>query len=348
MNPFNGSFSFLVDQLPPNTPLRVNIYARNTRKRSPIQVELDAKTLRAAERRADSYSHSEGHPRGRKSSFFEELYGGYGRFRSKHLVVGLLVGTVAVAVIIAVILVVIATLRTRRARFEQSATSHSTNDDALMLRDKCGSGGSSGPTPNERRKSRSEIKETPFGEEMKAPAPPPAVAIVNEEYAPYDDDTSTRSDHQLIQNKLAAAAAAAVGGHEHQTFYHSLMKRAPPNYFDLDPSGSSSIGSGDAATLTNDSEPSFVIRNQLNSVEPKPDIIQTLYQRDNQRGHPKPASSTGEESIFDTISFGTINGSGTHTNTTATSNAYGLHEINSLDPLSSGTMLLTSDQISGE
>ncbi len=125
MNPLNGSFSFLVDALPPNTPLRVNIYARNARKRSPVAVELEARTLRAAERRIDyaqqggGEHHSGGGggdslaARGRKASFFEELYGGYGRFRSKHLVVGLLIGAVAVAVFVAILLIVIASIRSK-------------------------------------------------------------------------------------------------------------------------------------------------------------------------------------------------------------------------------------------
>ncbi|OTF81729.1 hypothetical protein BLA29_011162 [Euroglyphus maynei] len=100
MNPLlNGSFSFLVDELPPNTPLRLNIYAQNNRKRSIMQLELDAKTLRAAERRIDYEGHQGQHAaRGRKSysTFFEELYGGYGRFRNKHMVVGLMISTVTI------------------------------------------------------------------------------------------------------------------------------------------------------------------------------------------------------------------------------------------------------------
>nr|XP_046909544.1 uncharacterized protein LOC124491000 isoform X2 [Dermatophagoides farinae] len=124
MNPLlNGSFSFLVDELPSNTPLRVNIYAQNNRKRSIMQVELDAKTLRAAERRIDYEGHQGQHAaRGRKSysTFFEELYGGYGRFRNKHMVVGLMISTVAITVIIAIILITIAILRSRHHQQQQN------------------------------------------------------------------------------------------------------------------------------------------------------------------------------------------------------------------------------------
>ena len=158
MNPFNGSFSFLIDQLPANTPFRVNIYAQNSHlKRSPMAVEFDARTLRAAERRIDSQRNNinddetdddngdddaasigglgtslvhmvVGHARGRKSSFFEELYGGYGRFRSKHLVVGLMIGAVAVAVFVAILLIIIVRIKNKNNNQNQQ-----NNNNNLIL-----------------------------------------------------------------------------------------------------------------------------------------------------------------------------------------------------------------------
>uniref|UniRef100_A0A6P6XMC3 Uncharacterized protein LOC113789320 n=1 Tax=Dermatophagoides pteronyssinus TaxID=6956 RepID=A0A6P6XMC3_DERPT len=151
MNPLlNGSFSFLINDLPSNTPIRLNIYAQNNRKRSPIQIELQAKTLRAAERRIDFGEHHQSHDqhstistaRGsgngirKTSSFFDELFGGYGRFRNKHMVVGLIISTVIITVIIALILITIAILRSKYQQQQQQQNTryqgHHLNDEHLL------------------------------------------------------------------------------------------------------------------------------------------------------------------------------------------------------------------------
>lgn len=368
MNPFNSSFSFLVDQLPPNTPLRVNIYARNNQKRSPIQVELDAKTLRAAERRIDSYSHSEGHARGRKSSFFEELYGGYGRFRSKHLVVGLLVGTVAVAIFVAVVSILISTIRSKRDECQSMDLANNGNNEQCVMADDKPTLSTNNKESGDRRMSRQSliVKETTFSGEMIANKCSDGGGVgggknLYGDYGTYpgidgDDDTSMRSDHQLIQNQIQQSHVG-LSHYDQNKFYQTILKRAPPSYFDLDPSGSSSIGSGDGSVLVHDTDSDGAFVNMVNkrallapSSEPKPDIIQTtLYgQRDTDIHHQQ--TDQFEEAIFDTISFSTINsqvgatGGPTNTNT----GAYNLHNINQMDPMTSGTMLVTSDQISGK
>ncbi|KAI2801357.1 hypothetical protein BLOT_010907, partial [Blomia tropicalis] len=327
MNPFNGSFSFMIDQLPANTPLRLNIYAQNSKKRSPVFVELDARTQRAAERRIDfaqQGGEDVGHARGRKSSFFEELYGGYGRFRSKHLVVGLLIGAVAVAVFVAILLIIIATVRSKGNQHQQSIQSQDTRLTILGNDNKCKDGRGSlkrRHSNNRQSFSRSstqlnlteELKETTFGTgsnqekttittsvDMVSTVP---INAVYGEYGPYtlegDDDCSMRSDHQLIQASQSNATGTTNVGHNIETkYYQTLLKsqRAPPSYFELEQSiltdKTNNIGGGGAA-----GGHAFVNLIDTNG-EAKPDLIQTATIYSNQSNN-----DIKDGTIFDTISF---------------------------------------------
>lgn len=377
MNPFNGSFSFLVDSLPPNTPLRVNIYARNAQKRSPVEVELDARTLRAAERRID-YAQQGGDSsmtstgdtvaRGRKASFFEELYGGYGRFRSKHLVVGLLIGAVAVAVFVAILLIVIASIRNKT---DTRSSSRHLQAQETRLTSFDGSTGGKSQKSGIRKYSQSrdsvcqsatlhldDFKETTFitssnqdedalngqvmskschnGTQMHASTvdilPSGATGAAIYDYSHYgalcdgDDDSSMRSDHQLIQQNNNMLEG---GNCNNKSYYH--RSRGPPSYFDLEQS---------VAMSNSETAPRAFVNLISGSggggsvQEAKPDLIQTATIYSN-AGAKDPNSA-----IFDTISFENHRG-----HMTGGGESGGEAYLNELGP----TMIaVTGDQISGK
>ena len=321
MNPLNGSFSFLIDQLPPNTPLKVNIYAQNDHKRAANILELDAKTLRAAERRIDSASQEVGHARGRKSSFFEELYGGYGRLRSKHLIVGLLIGSVAVIVFVAVILIVMASIKSG-SRHERSSISGTNNGSGHGT---CGNDQVPGDIAlddtGSKRKAFTQtysrngsivlgtttVKESSFiqaGREDAKCALQSANYPSSQMYNEYnqtafslldaeEDVNSMRSDHQLLSS------------HAHQQvpnkFYTNVLRptqsgaiQAPPSYYELEQSIASS--------LTDSPAPPSAYVNLISSNEAKPDLIP------NSAGTLYPSSTAGQGvtldgHIFDTVTF---------------------------------------------
>lgn len=391
MNPFNGSFSFLVDALPPNTPLRVNIYAQNSRKRSPGEVELDARTLRAAERRIDYAQQGGGDSamtstgdtvaRGRKASFFEELYGGYGRFRSKHLVVGLLIGAVAVAVFVAILLIVIASIRnksdTRSSRHSQAQETRLTSFDGTT-----GAGAKQKMGARKCSQSRESIcqsatlhledfKESAFitssnedegalnggGDMLIKSCHNPtqmhsstvdilaggATGAAIYDYSHYgalcdgEDDSSMRSDHQLIQQTNMMEGNSNKNNSNcngSKSYYH--RSRGPPSYFDLEQS---------VALNSSDTAPRAFV-NLISSggggsvQEAKPDLIQTATIYSN-AGAKDPNSA-----IFDTISFENHRGhmTGTGECNDSGNEAY-LNEINEMGP----TMIaVTGEQISGK
>lgn len=122
VNPLNSNFAFLAENLPSNTPLKLNIYASNNRKRSLISVELYAKTLKPAQKLID-YKDSNNvkeQARGRKSSWlFEEFYSNYSRFRNKHIVLGFIISIITITVIIAIIFITISVLRSRNGQLGQ-------------------------------------------------------------------------------------------------------------------------------------------------------------------------------------------------------------------------------------
>lgn len=412
MNPLNGSFSFLVDALPPNTPLRVNIYARNARKRSPVAVELEARTLRAAERRIDyaqqggGEHHSGGGgggdslaARGRKASFFEELYGGYGRFRSKHLVVGLLIGAVAVAVFVAILLIVIASIRNKT---DTGGGRHLQGQETRLSSFDAGGGGGGGKQKMGRKMAGREsslrhsatlhledFKETAFmtttdeetGEALHGGTvvtcsgnaqskcsssqlhssttlqhdivPGGTAAAIYGDYAHYggldgDDDSSMRSDHQLIQqasNTLESSTAINSSNNSSNGsksyYHHHHRSRGPPSYFDLEQSV------GQSHHLTSDTSVPRAFVNLISSpvgsagtvgtavVEAKPDLIQTATIYSN-AGAKDPSSA-----IFDTISFESHHGTAPESATASAGTAY----LNELGP----TMIaVTGEQISGK
>lgn len=340
MNPFNGSFSFSIDQLPSNTPLRVNIYALNSRKRSPVQVELDTRTLTSAERRIESvdtdHHQQDPHqppPRERTSFFFDEFYSGYsGRFRNKHLVVGLIIATVALSIFLAIILIIIATVRKKSNSLQSRIQSVGTNGNSIELDgelkplDKKSSlkhKRTTGDNQTTKFPSSHNLKETVFisselnGAENKTVATDYGGTSL-QDYALYgqldggDDETSMRSDNQLIAHNNQYAQAHHYGGNPavvpntyyqpERAYYQTLLPghhcqstltvstsnngNGPPSYFELEPPSTSSVNSvGDNNPTSqsimddgSDGQTTFVsvYRSGSQSQPQKPDIIRGL------------------------------------------------------------------------
>lgn len=137
INPLNTSFAFLAEDLPANTPLKLNIYASNNRKRSLISVELNAQTLKPAQKRIDynGNNNMKGQARESKSTWlFEEFYSNYSRFRNKHIVLGFIISTITIAIIIAILFITINILRSRNVQLRQQQSRFS-NEIAQLKSD---------------------------------------------------------------------------------------------------------------------------------------------------------------------------------------------------------------------
>lgn len=311
MNPFNGSFSFLVDDLPANTPIRVNIYARNNRKRSPLSIELDTRTLPGvggggngghghdddgrmssmSDKQSDgeggggrvNIQSSEGNAKGRKSAagnFLEELYGGYGRFRSKHLVVGLIIGTVAITIFVAVLLIVIATIRSKEpssngtVRRRCSSSSSSANGNNIELESRAGltlRNGKNGlatdkTSPNgtlKRKLKSSSTKETTF--------------TGNAE----DDDDVTKSAAAMTATTLDALAGNGLtsgGGDGDGCTVGNVVAIGTTGYAGLDGDDDNSMRSDHQLISQGSSYHQHPLHHQLHSANAKqaPTFYQTL------------------------------------------------------------------------
>lgn len=349
-----------------------------------MEVELDARTLRAAERRIDYAQQGGGDSpmsssgdtvaRGRKASFFEELYGGYGRFRSKHLVVGLLIGAVAVAVFVAILLIVIASIRNKTDT--RSSNRHlQTQETRLTSFDGTGGGGNKSQKMGVRKYSQSresicqsatlhfeDFKETTFmsssnqdddvlngGDDLLNKSchnptqvhsstvdilPGGATGTIYD-YSHYgalcdgDDDSSMRSDHQLIQQSNMIEGnnnSSSSNSNGNKSYYH--RSRGPPSYFDLEQS---------VAISNSETAPrAFVNLISSGSVqEAKPDLIQTATIYSN------AGAKDPNNAIFDTISFENHRGHMAGECNASGSEAY----LNELGP----TMIaVTGEQISGK
>ncbi len=117
MNP-NSSFIFFVENLPPKSSLKLKIYAKNTKSRSSVQLEIKTQTLRPAERLIDFSD----------DQFNNTSHQMITRLRGKHLIIALLIAAAVVTLIVA-IMGIIAVFRVRYSSSSIQLTIDGREDD---------------------------------------------------------------------------------------------------------------------------------------------------------------------------------------------------------------------------